>query len=138
MASGALNTMRQLGYALGIAGLGVIVQSRITSHLHAASSVHNASALGRAVAGGQARAIIQTVPTATRPALDHVIHAAFASGLNGALLISGIAGLLGAAITLIALRPRVRPDDMRNTTPERPVGERVELRMPGVRNPSRL
>lgn len=110
MASGALNTMRQLGYALGIAGLGVVVQSRITSHLHATPGVQNVSELGKAVAGGQARAIIHAAPTATRPALHHVIRAAFASGLNGALLISGIAGLLGAAVTLIALRPPTRPD----------------------------
>lgn len=104
MASGALNTMRQLGYALGIAGLGVVVQSRITGHLREAG-VGGAAAVGRAVAGGQAPSVLHAAPASARPALDHAIHGAFAAGLNGALLIAGIAGLCGAAIVLIALRP---------------------------------
>jgi EmrB/QacA subfamily drug resistance transporter len=106
MASGALNTMRQLGYALGIAGLGVVVQSRITTYLHGMPGLHHAAALGKAIAGGQARGIIDAAPTEARPALHHAIHGAFASGLNGALLIAGIAGLLGGAVVLIALRPQ--------------------------------
>ena len=58
MASGALNTMRQLGYALGIAGLGVILQSRIGHSLSGAAHVTGSGRLAKAVAGGQSRAVL--------------------------------------------------------------------------------
>jgi len=105
MASGALNTMRQLGYALGIAGLGVILQSRIGHILSGTPGVQHSGTLAKAVAGGQSRQVLHATPPAARGALDHAIHAAFASGLNGTLLIAGIAGLAGAAIVAVALRP---------------------------------
>jgi EmrB/QacA subfamily drug resistance transporter len=106
MASGALNTMRQLGYALGIAGLGVILQSRIGDSLSGAPGVRDSSQLAKAVAGGQSQQVLGATPATARPGLDHAIHTAFASGLNGALLIAGIAGLAGAGVVAIALRPK--------------------------------
>ncbi len=109
MASGALNTMRQLGYALGIAGLGVILQSQI-GHSLSGSGVSGSGQLAKAVAGGQSRAVVQSAPPAARNGLDAAIHAAFASGLNVVLVISGVAGLLGAAIVVVALRPSAASD----------------------------
>jgi hypothetical protein len=105
MASGALNTMRQLGYALGIAGLGVILQSRIGDRLSGAAHVTDSGRLAKAVAGGQSRGVLHAAPPAARAGLDQAIHSAFASGLNATLVICGVAGLIGAVIMAVALRP---------------------------------
>jgi hypothetical protein len=105
MASGALNTMRQLGYALGIAGLGVILQSRIGHTLSQSTGVSDSGRLAKAVAGGQSQAVLQKTPPAARSGLDHAIHAAFASGLNATLVIAGVAALIGAVVAAVALRP---------------------------------
>jgi EmrB/QacA subfamily drug resistance transporter len=105
MASGALNTMRQLGYALGIAGLGVILQSRIADSLSHSPGVTDSGRLAKTVAGGQSQAVLHAAPPAARGALDHAISSAFASGLNATLVIGGIAGLVGSVVVGIALRP---------------------------------
>jgi predicted MFS family arabinose efflux permease len=116
MASGALNTMRQLGYALGIAGLGVILQSRIGDSLSGAG-VSGSGTLAKAVAGGQSQGVLHAAPTGARGGLDTAIHSAFASGLNSVLLISGIAGLLGALIVVVALRPAAAVEEQAVTPP---------------------
>ena len=65
--------------------------------------------LAKAVAGGQSQAVLHAAPPAARAGLDHAIHTAFASGLNAVLVICGVAGLIGAVIVAVALRPiRVR------------------------------
>jgi EmrB/QacA subfamily drug resistance transporter len=110
MASGALNTMRQLGYALGIAGLGVILQSRI-GHSLSGAGVAGSGHVAKAVAGGQSQVVLHGAPAAARGGLDDAIHSAFASGLNATLLISGIAGLLGAVIVVVALRPTTAAEE---------------------------
>jgi EmrB/QacA subfamily drug resistance transporter len=106
MASGALNTMRQLGYALGIAGLGVVLQSRIAHSLSGATHVSGSGRLAKAIAGGQSQAVLHAAPPATQAGLDQAIHVAFASGLNAVLVICGVAGLIGAVIVAAALRPQ--------------------------------
>ena len=116
MASGALNTMRQLGYALGIAGLGVILQSSI-GHSLSGAGVTGSGTLAKAVAGGQSQGVLHAAPTQARGGLDAAIHAAFASGLNSVLLISGIAGLLGALIVVVALRPSAAVEDQAAAQP---------------------
>jgi EmrB/QacA subfamily drug resistance transporter len=105
MASGALNTMRQLGYALGIAGLGVILQSRIGDSLSGAPGVTDSGRLAKAVAGGQSQAVLHAAPAGARDGLDQAIQTAFASGLNATLVIGGAAGVIAAAVVVIALRP---------------------------------
>jgi EmrB/QacA subfamily drug resistance transporter len=108
MASGAVNTARQLGYAVGIAGLGVICQSRIGAHLSAVPDLvrGSVSATARAVTGGQGPALLHAAPPSARPALSAAIHGAYASGLNVTLLVAGAIGLVGAAWVVVALRPR--------------------------------
>jgi EmrB/QacA subfamily drug resistance transporter len=106
MASGALNTMRQLGYALGIAGLGVVLQSRIGHSLSGAAHITGSGRLAKAVAGGQSQTVLHATPPAAQAGLDQAIHTAFASGLNATLVICGVAGLIGAVIVAVALRPQ--------------------------------
>jgi EmrB/QacA subfamily drug resistance transporter len=106
MASGALNTARQLGYALGIAALGVICKGAVSDHLTGAPGVHHAGAAARAITGGQAHAVVAGAPGAQRGAVDHAIHGAFARGLDLTLIAAGGAGLVAALLILVSLRPR--------------------------------
>jgi EmrB/QacA subfamily drug resistance transporter len=107
MAAGAVVTARQLGYAIGIALLGAICQSRIAGVLSRSSGVvPHARAAARALTGGQAHLILAATAPAHRAAADHTIHAAFASGLNLAFVVAGVAGLAGAAVVVVMLRPR--------------------------------
>ncbi len=109
MASGALNTARQLGYALGIAALGLACTKAIADRLTAAIGAHHAGGAARAITGGQAHALLTTAPPDRRAVLDHALHAAFAHGLDLTLLAAGGAGLAAAALVVLALRPRTAP-----------------------------
>lgn len=93
MAGGAVNTVRQLGYALGVAVSGTVVTSRMTGTLP-----HDAA---HTLAGGGAGALRGTFA-------EHTLRTAFASGLNGALLVMGGASVLAGALVLVLVRtPRV-------------------------------
>jgi MFS family permease len=77
MASGAINTFRQIGYALGIAAFGSLFASRI----------------GHAIAPGQ--------PTAG----SHVVRAAYATAQNDIYLAAGLAAVAGGLLALALIRP---------------------------------
>jgi EmrB/QacA subfamily drug resistance transporter len=103
MAAGAVNTMRQLGFALGIAILGAIAQAQIAAHLRT-ESIPASTDLAERLIGGQAPQVLAGAP-AHRATLDAAIHTSFASGLNEALLVAGAIGLLGGALSAVLLRP---------------------------------
>ncbi|QEV21306.1 MFS transporter [Streptomyces alboniger] len=95
MAGGAVNTFRQLGYAVGVALFGTVLTSRMADSLG-----HDAA---HTVAGGGAPALRGTVS-------EHSVRAAFAAGLNGASLAAGVAGLVAGALVLVMVRTsRQRP-----------------------------
>ncbi|MFF4895195.1 MFS transporter [Streptomyces sp. NPDC001068] len=89
MAGGAVNTVRQLGYALGVAVSGTVVTSRMARTLP-----HGAA---HTLAGGGAGALRDTFT-------GHTLRAAFASGLNGALLVLGGAAVVAGALVLALVR----------------------------------
>jgi len=95
MAAGAVNTFRQLGYALGLALLGVVFQARLE---------HFAGAAGNALSGGQARAVISSAAPGQRGAVDHVVHVAFAGALNATALVAAALGVLAGVLTLLLVR----------------------------------
>jgi EmrB/QacA subfamily drug resistance transporter len=105
MAAGAVNTMRQLGYALGIAVLGAIAQARMGAVL-SDHAVARSSRVASELVGGQAQALVHLAPVGQRDALSGAIHAAFASGLTSAMLVAGALGLFGAALVWLSVRPR--------------------------------
>ncbi|MBS1882396.1 MAG: MFS transporter [Actinobacteria bacterium] len=113
MAAGAVNTMRQLGYALGIAVLGAVTQAQIGSKL-GTEGVTASGDLAEMLIGGQAQSVLASAGKG-RDALDAAIHASFASGLNSALFVAGVIGLLGAGLSAVLLRPErakaVEPDE---------------------------
>lgn len=103
MAGGAVNTMRQLGYAFGVALLGTVFATRAAAGI-ARLGVPEPGRLARGLAGGQARAILHAAPGATRPALGQALHAASVSGLQAALVAGGIAGLVAGLLVLVLHR----------------------------------
>jgi EmrB/QacA subfamily drug resistance transporter len=106
MASGALNTARQLGYALGIAALGLVCNTAIADRLTGTPGIGHAGAAARTITGGQAHALLAGTPGPSRPELDHAVHAAFAHGLDLTMLVAGAAGVAAALIIVLALHPR--------------------------------
>jgi len=98
MASGINNTFRQIGIATGIAALGAIFQSRITSHLAASGlppqSVHR---LAQAISSGG------SVPSSgNRESAIRLAHSSFIAGLNEILFVAAFL-LFAAAILAVVL-----------------------------------
>ena len=103
MAAGAVNTMRQLGYAFGIAVLGSVFAARAG---HVVAQQGGRPAVAQAISGGQAQRLLAGLLPGQRDALDQVVHAASAAGLNAAFLLAGALGLAGSVIVLAAMRGR--------------------------------
>src|SRR6201999_1202357 len=110
MASGINSTFRQVGVATGIAVLGAIFESAISTKL--APSLAGTPVAGRtdsiahAVAGGGAQQVIASIPASLRAQGTTAIHAAFASAMNDILLLAGIIALTGAVLSLVLVRGR--------------------------------
>ena len=108
MASGISSTFRQVGIATGIAGLGAVFQSQITSRLTTALAGTPGAAhvedVGRAVAGGGAPQAIAASPAAARPGLEQAIHSAFTAALNDILLIAAVIAIVGGLLALALVR----------------------------------
>jgi hypothetical protein len=104
MAAGAVNTARQLGFAFGIALLGTVFSSRISSVL-TDRQVRGAGPIAHQVSGGQAGRVLAAAPAAARRSLDSALHASAVSGLQYVFLVAGIVGLVAAALTYLLVRP---------------------------------
>ena len=98
MASGAINTARQLGYALGIAVLGVVLRARVEHVL--TGHVPDPHAMAGAASGGRA------------PHLP-IVRAAVASGLDAVYAVSAVLGLAAGVIALVLIRPRAAKEQER-------------------------
>jgi hypothetical protein len=101
MAAGLTNTLRQLGTATGVAVLGALYASRVTTATQHAlaglpappDTVHR---LASAVASGAGTRVAAAVPPEARAAVTHAAHAGTASGLNDVLLAAAAFAALGA------------------------------------------
>jgi EmrB/QacA subfamily drug resistance transporter len=100
MAGGAVNTFRQLGYALGIAVFGTVLTSRMQGTLP-----HGAA---HALAGGGAGALRGAFP-------EHTLRAAFASGLDAAAAAAGLVAVIAGVLVLALVRT---PPAARKGVPE--------------------
>lgn len=107
--SGINNTFRQLGIAIGIAGLGAIFQRSVRS-----SFVHNLAASDPRLAS-RAHSIAQTVTSGgvgmhghaasgAGRAIEFAGRAAFVTGLDRILWISAIVAAVGAVVSAVLLR----------------------------------
>ncbi len=110
MASGINSTFRQVGIATGIAILGALFESAITSklapRLAGTAVAHELPAIAHAVAGGGAQAVLARVPPAEHAAAANAIHVAFAAAMNELFLVGAAVALLGAAAALLLIRRR--------------------------------
>ena len=104
MAAGAVNTSRQLGFALGIAALGSVFSAR-AAHVLDGRGVPDATGVSRALAGGQAPLLVRYAPSAVRGPLDSGLHASAVAGVQWTFLVSGIAGVLAGLAVLVLVRP---------------------------------
>jgi EmrB/QacA subfamily drug resistance transporter len=110
MGSGINSTFRQIGTATGIAVLGAIFESRLTSKLAPALArttvAGHASQVARAVAAGGSQRVLARVPLAHRAQAAVSIHDAFASALNDILLVAAIVALVSAVLGFVLVRGR--------------------------------
>ncbi|KQS66452.1 multidrug MFS transporter [Modestobacter sp. Leaf380] len=114
MASGAVNTARQLGFAVGVAVLGSVFSAGATARLTDGGAPDPAGTAS-ALSGGQAQQIVGSAPEEARAGLTDLLTAAYADGLRDVLLVAGAAGLVGALLVVLMVRgpvPRsARPGD---------------------------
>jgi EmrB/QacA subfamily drug resistance transporter len=101
MAAGLVNTLRQVGTATGVAVLGALYTSRVTTAtLHTLAGLPAppgaAHRLAGAVASGAGTRVAAVVPPAARAAVTHAARAGTASGLNDVLLAAAAFAALGA------------------------------------------
>ncbi|MCX5384300.1 MFS transporter [Streptomyces sp. NBC_00083] len=105
MAGGAVNTFRQLGMTLAIAVLGAFFTSSAAHTLAASGTVPDADRGAAALAGGQAQRLVEAAPAGHRDAAQHLVHQAFAAGLDRVFLLSALAAGLGGLVVLALVRP---------------------------------
>jgi EmrB/QacA subfamily drug resistance transporter len=108
MASGINSTFRQVGIATGIAILGAIFESSISTKLAPAlagsPAASRVGSIAHAVAAGGAPQVIQATPAAQRAQATLAVHSAFASAMNDILLVAAVVALAGAIIGLATVR----------------------------------
>ena len=102
MASGINNTFRQVGIATGIAALGAIFQSRITSSLTGLEPIGTPPQLIKQLAQGVASGKMPT----TNAGGPNIGHASFVYGLNSILLVAAIVLFVGAVLAFLLVREK--------------------------------
>jgi EmrB/QacA subfamily drug resistance transporter len=115
MAGGAMNTFRQLGYALGVAVFGTIAVSRMTHSLTGKAPAPHRDA--QALAGGGARELLAHAPASAHASVEHALRTAFASGLDTAAVVAGAIGVVAGVLVLLLVRPAAPHDGGHSAAP---------------------
>src|SRR4051794_25052898 len=103
MASGAVNTARQLGFALGVAVLGSVFTAGASSALRDGGSP-DPSGTASALSAGQAGRIIGSAPAQDRAGLADLLSGAYAGGLRDVYLVCAAAAVLGGVLVFWLVR----------------------------------
>ena len=103
MASGINNTFRQVGIATGVAALGAIFQSQVSSKL-AEIAPQAPPSFAEAVSSGGIHAAVQSAPAGAQDQLTTAANLAFISGFNEILLVGAIVALVGAVAGFALVR----------------------------------
>ena len=105
----AAASVRQVGIATGIAGLGAIFQARLedkaSSLLSGVRGVDPATA-GHQFATGATSDAIRSAPAGSRGQVAQAAQQAFVSGFNEILLIAAAIALAGAVLSFVLVRQR--------------------------------
>ncbi|MBO0769779.1 MAG: MFS transporter, partial [Solirubrobacterales bacterium] len=110
MAGGINSTFRQIGIATGVAGLGTILASQVSSHVASnlagtPLAAHGAQ-LGKAISAGSLQQAAHSVPPQLQGVLFHAAKVGYVNALNTVLLVGvGVAGVATFA-TLVLIRQR--------------------------------
>jgi MFS family permease len=113
MAASLTNTARQLGSVIGVAVLGAIVNSYLTSDLRHSLGSGSDFIIGLLQTGGSQAANQQGNLIHPSPLLAPIVNAAkvaFRDGLHAALLVAALLILLSVVITAIVPRGSLDPD----------------------------
>ncbi len=110
-ASGINSTFRQVGTAVGIAGLGALLQSKVTDNLDAALAGTRlprgaADHLAEAVSSGGGAAAARAVPPGARELVATAARKAYIDGFNEILVVAAVLALVGAVLALLLVRQR--------------------------------
>jgi EmrB/QacA subfamily drug resistance transporter len=103
MASGAVNTARQLGFAVGVAVLGTVFTTGAAAALRDAGA-SDPSGLASALSAGQAPKILAAADPGARGRLADVLASGYADGLRDVFLACGVAGIVGGLLVLWLVR----------------------------------
>lgn len=107
MASGVNATFRQVGIATGIAALGSIFTSAISSHLATSlppSLSGSASSISAMIRQGSVGKVLASVPAADRAAMGAALRSSFAAGLNDLLYTTAGLAIVGGVFALLLIR----------------------------------
>jgi hypothetical protein len=109
MASGINSTFRQVGIATGIALLGTLFSNKVRDEVMAKiAAVPGLSGRSGQIAGaiqsGQVGHVIGQLPAGVRSTVEVVTRTAFTTGLDQILLVAAIIALVGAVVSLVAIR----------------------------------
>jgi EmrB/QacA subfamily drug resistance transporter len=119
MASGVNTTFRQVGIATDIAALGSVFTAAMQHNLTAslarlpslagsadrAGSAGSASRVVTLVRQGEVGTLLGHLPPAVRAQAATAVRSAFAAGLNDLMLVTGLIALVGAAFSVLLIRP---------------------------------
>jgi EmrB/QacA subfamily drug resistance transporter len=110
-ASGINSTFRQVGTATGIAGLGALLQARVSDRLgetlaglQLPPGAHHG--LSEAVSSGNIDAVAAAAPAAARPDLVAAAQSAFIDGLDEILVVAALVAFAGGLLAFALVRER--------------------------------
>jgi hypothetical protein len=109
MASGINSTFRQVGIATGIALLGTLFTSRVTSAVLAQTARDKGLArmghtLANAVQSGEIGPLVKKLPAPMRGPVEHITATAFTAGLDRILLVAAIVVLASGTVAFATIR----------------------------------
>jgi EmrB/QacA subfamily drug resistance transporter len=138
MASGINSTFRQVGIAIGTAGLGAVFESTVRDRVVALAAgqpglAPRAGRFAEAVYGGGLPQVLQQVPAPARQGLERVARTAFVAGLDRLLLIGAVICAVGAVLSALLVRqrdfvreePAAERDERLEPSPDGAVGARA-------------
>jgi EmrB/QacA subfamily drug resistance transporter len=109
MASGISSTFRQVGIATGIALLGSLFSSKVSSEVHERVAAVPAlagqgSTIATAVQSGAIGTLLSRLPASSRATVANITTSAFTAGLNRILLVAAIVAFAAGVISLLTIR----------------------------------
>jgi EmrB/QacA subfamily drug resistance transporter len=103
MASGAVNTARQVGFAVGVSVLGTVFATGAAGALRDAGAA-DPGGVATALSAGQAPALLAAAEPQARAGFAEVLGEGYAAGLQGVFLGCGLAAVVGGLLVLLLVR----------------------------------